>query len=706
VKQLTLRIALLWKDLGRAELYSEWKVFFYVACFAAGNMAYFASPVDVPTSISLVFIFIFVSLSLLKRLPRIYSYTCLVIVIGFAYSGARTDLIKTDFIKGNQFFSGQATVLDYENRPKGLVQLTLGQLSAASEDRIRFEKVQLYARTKVPNTLKPGDIIQFSAVLERPQGKITPNGYDFARAAFFEGIQASGFLTTSVEIVKQAPAKIWSINDARQTLASTVVKVIPGEAGGLAAALLVGRRNHLSEESVDNLRASGLAHMLAISGLHMGLFVGAAFFVFEFVFLFVPIASPRLNSRKLAALCAWIVAAGYLLLSGMSVATVRAFVIASIAIAAILLDRRVVSLRSIAVAALLILILSPDAILSAGFQMSFAATIALVSVYEALNDKRRAYYETNEKMPDIGDTQGRLILKKIGMFILYTSLTTIIAQLAILPISLFHFQSVAVLGLLSNLVAVPVLLFIVVPFGFLSLFLAIFNLEWLPLPVLEWGLNQILLVAAYVADIEWSQIYVLPQYSYALFFAFAVGCLLTLVRRSYMLTGTALSLYLVLPFISNLPEPSIILSKSGRSLAYKNMDGEIIFHGLRQNGVLAESYKKQWAHPPKYRASRGKRACDDYACLYKVSNDEIIANIQYFPALYEECETADYVLIPTRWKRYCKGAAKVILKERLEKEGPLFIYKNDGYKNEGYKKDRESQYLWVNSAKVQRRWSP
>jgi competence protein ComEC len=666
-------------------------------CFALGISVYYNTPAAIPASVPLTLAFSFAALFFTSgKFHNIFISASLVFTCGLSYSAVRTDFIDNQFIEKNSFFTGQAIVVDVEERSTGFTRLTLEDLIPQNKDAKQYTRVRLFARTEIPRYLLAGDRVKFSAVLERPQGKITPNGYDFARAAFFDGIQATGYVTTPVTIMVAEEKPGFSVNALRQSLAAKVIEVIPGQAGALAAALLVGRRSHLSADSVDNLRASGLAHMLAISGLHMGLFVGAAFFVFEFVLLFVPIRSPYMNSRKLAAIFAWFAALGYLFLSGMSTATIRAFIIVSIAIAAILLDRRVVSLRSIALAALSILLINPHSVLSAGFQMSFAATIALVSFYEMLNERRQQKYEDKEEGVKSVDTGSfSTLLRKGGQFLYYTSLTTVIAQLAILPIALVHFQTVSVLGLLSNLVAVPILLFIVVPFGALTAFLAIFGFEWMSIPVLGWGLEQILEIASFVAGVHWAQFFGKPVYEWVLPLSLISGAMLILVRNNGAISVSALLAYLILPFIAIQPSPEIIIAKSGNSIAFRDKNKDIAFYTLRQTGFQAESYKKQWGRAPYYHVVRKKRSCDDYACLYRVNNDQVIANIRYFPALAQECNQATFVIIPRRWRVYCKGAAVIIEKEKLEAEGPLFVYEED----------QGQELVWVNSLDINRRWS-
>lgn len=155
---------------------------------------------------------------------------------------------------------------------------------------------------------------------------------------------------------------------------------IPGETGGFAAAITAGDRSGVGEQTLTALRQSNLAHLLAISGLHMGLLTGFVFAAVRVLFCLVPPVALRWPVKKLAALAALAAGAGYLMLSGGNVATERAFVMVAVMLGAVLLNRRAITLRAVAVAALIVLLRRPESLLSPGFQMSFAATAALVAV--------------------------------------------------------------------------------------------------------------------------------------------------------------------------------------------------------------------------------------------------------------------------------------------------------------------------------------
>ena len=215
------------------------------------------------------------------------------------------------------------------------------------------------------------------------------------------------------------------------------------------------------------MRDSGLAHLLAISGLHIGLVAGLIFFLVRLALACVEPIALRYPIKKIAAGVAVTGAFGYLVISGATLPTQRAFVMVSIVMAAVMLDRTAISLRLVALAAGIILILSPEALLSASFQMSFAAVIALVAVYEYAAPRTAAWRE-----------RGGILSSRIAMFVAATILTTVVASLATAPFAIYHFNRVALFGLLANMLAVPMMAMWIMPTGLLSMLLMPLGLEW------------------------------------------------------------------------------------------------------------------------------------------------------------------------------------------------------------------------------------
>ena len=329
-------------------------------------------------------------------------------------------------------------------------------------------------------TPRPGLRVMTTAHLLPPSGPAEPGGFDFRRHAWFQGIGAVGY--TRVPLLTIAEAGGWQpMFRARMALAGRVRDRLPGEPGAFAAAIMAGDRSAMAQDTLETLRTTNLAHLLAISGLHMGLLVGFVFAAFRLGLAAVPRIGLRLPAKKLSAALALVVAAGYLGLSGGNVATERAFVMAAVVLVAVMLDRRAISLRSVALAATILLVWQPEALLGPGFQMSFAATTALVAVYRLIRDA--------------GLPLGPRWLRPVSA----VAITSVVAGLATAPLAAAHFNLWSSYGLLANLPSMPLMGLVVMPAAVVSAMLMPLGLDGIPLWVMGRGLAAILWIAESVA---------------------------------------------------------------------------------------------------------------------------------------------------------------------------------------------------------------
>ena len=331
-----------------------------------------------------------------------------------------------------------------------------------------------------------GAIVILTGHLSPPQGPAEPGGFDFRRKAWFERLGAVGY-TRSPVLVLSPPTPgnaVLKIRKLRQDYSHAIQNAVPGEAGAFAAAIMTGDRSAISTETMENLRRSNLAHLLAISGLHMGLLTAFVFGSLRYGLALLPFLALRLPVKKISAVAALCVATGYLLLSGGSIATVRAYIMVAVMLTAVCFDRRALTLRAVAVAALIVLVLYPQSLIGPGFQMSFAATTALVAVFGALQN-----WQT-WKIP------------KALRPVLALLVSSAIAGVATAPIAAAHFNQIAQYGLLANLLTVPMMGSVVIPSAVVALLLTPFGLSWVGFVVMRLGIKWILAVANWVANLE------------------------------------------------------------------------------------------------------------------------------------------------------------------------------------------------------------
>jgi len=302
----------------------------------------------------------------------------------------------------------------------------------------------------------PGSSIRVTTLLDPPPGPAAPDAYDFARDAWYEGIGGVGLAMRTPEFVTLGAPPLGlrleiAVNALRWRVATHLAHQIrevlgdeDGGAAGLAVAVTTSHQDWLGATYRDDLRGSGLAHMLAIAGLHTAALSGFAFFAFRLAIAAWPWLALRIPAKKVAAAAALLVVAGYLVLSGAHPPARRAAITASVAFVAMLVDRRAVSLHSLAVAAMIILLMEPEVVVQPGFEMSFCATASLVALAEIW--PRSA--ERAEGLP-----WPLAILQGARRWIVAMAIVSLVAGAATGPFAIQHFNRVANYGVFANLTA-------------------------------------------------------------------------------------------------------------------------------------------------------------------------------------------------------------------------------------------------------------
>jgi competence protein ComEC len=358
-----------------------------------------------------------------------------------------------------------------------------------------------YVRVSVSaaGVLTPGRAARCLAVLGPPAGPMAPGGYDFARRAYFERLAATGFAFGRCRPVSFEAPPSWldrqrlRLAAARSDLSAAIVEAAPGRGGAIAAALVTGDRSSVDQDTNDALRDSGLGHLLSVSGIHMGVVGGLIFALVLRVLSLAPPIALRWPVKKIAAIAALATLAAYLVVSGGSVPALRAFVMACVAFGAIVIDRPAISMRGLALAAAIVTLVFPESVLEPGFQMSFAATMALVALFEM-----RQRREQEPALPTPGPLIGALqvISNGIGGVLLIS----LVAGLATDPFAIYHFQRFALYSLPANLIAAPIMSFLVAPLAAGAAALAPFGLAGPALELMASALDLVAAVAAIFGD--------------------------------------------------------------------------------------------------------------------------------------------------------------------------------------------------------------
>ncbi|WP_085307953.1 ComEC/Rec2 family competence protein [Planktotalea arctica] len=469
------------------------------------------------------------------------------LALGFSVAGWRTQSIAAPVLDWRYYGPVEGRVIGLDRSGSGALRVTLDQVTlgrrgaARTPERVRLSLFGSDAEARP----RAGARVMTTAHLSPPSGPAEPHGFDFQRHAWFGQLGGVGYARVPLLLATPPEAGV-NFFSIRLALSERVQRHLSGQTGAFAAALMTGDRSGLSQETLQNLRHSNLAHLLAISGLHMGLLAGFVFGALRIGLSFIPALAVGGAVKKLAALGALAAAAGYLGLSGGSVATERAFVMAAVTLGAVMLERRAISLRSVAVAALIILLRRPEAVTGPGFQMSFAATTALVVIFTTLSARN----------------MGRKPSSPVFNLVFGTVVSSGVAGLATLPIAAAHFNLISHYGLIANLVSVPLMGVMVIPLAVLAVCLIPLGLDWIPLKIMGLGLDWILSVAGEVSG--WpgavSKIPAPPDWA---FFALCLGLLIVaLMVTRVRFIGLAPIAAALLGWVT-VERPDVLISDTG-----------------------------------------------------------------------------------------------------------------------------------------------
>ena len=579
------------------------------------------------------------------------------IALGALTAQTRTTSLVYETIGQPYFASVTGTVADIQVRAERGPRIVMEELDidndrhAGTPNRVR---ISLLNRDRSPEL---GDRIQVRARLSPVPGPVLPGGYDPRRAAFFQGVGGSGFavepwtLALPSTDLGNSRSVTYKIAGLRRVIANRIRAADDGRSGAVATALLVGERGYLPNDLVDDLRNAGLAHILAISGLHMALFSGTVFFLLRAALSLSPSLALTQPIKKWSASIAIIAGFGYLMISGGNVSTYRAFIMTAIMFGAVLVDRPAISLRNLAIAALSILAFEPESIVEPGFQMSFAAVMALVAFYEWWRSRDRKSLANHST-----GLAGRAI-RTVGRYVGSIALTTIIAGLATAPIAAFHFNHAALYSVAANLAAMPILAFVVMPAGLLSLSAMPFGLESIPLAAMGVGTNRIIDIAGFVSGLEGSHL-TLPSMHWTAFLVLMVGMIWTcLWHRNWRWIGIGIAVAAWPVSLAGQVNFDVLVNQSGKMVAVRDGAGALRISARQINQYVLDQWLEIDGTSP-HDASGLKEgpSCDETACIMRTQTNLQVAHVRDYSAFAEECRKDVIIITPLYAPTGCSAA--------------------------------------------------
>jgi len=576
------------------------------------------------------------------------------IALGFSLSQIRSHIAGTPMIeKETRLVKIEATLAHMEDQggKKGK-QILLEDLAIEKWTPDQTPKsVRLTARTKMDEGIEVGDRISLLAKLSPPAQPVMPGTYDYARHFYFEGIGGLGFAVSRIYLVEHRESIIPKLDKVRQNVSKVIKENTSGPSQGIVVALMTGERAAIDDQDWQALRASGLAHIISISGLHVAMVAAPVFFIVRFFLSMISALALRFDIKKISAFVALIVCSAYVGFVVPSVPTTRALLMTGVALIAIMLDRSPFSLRLIGFSAILVLVISPESIWSASFQMSFAAVTALVAVAEWM---RPIWLKQNR---DAG------WIKKIMLYLSGAILTSFVASLATAPFVWYHFQQMASYSVLGNMLAMPLSGIIIMPMMLISYVLIPFGIAGYSLQMMTIGVDWLLEVARFVQDLPGALITGEMSPPAFLYLCSLSGLIFILFKGKWKFISLPF-LAFALIFLMIEKTPDILISQTGKIIMVK--DGQTSWVStIRKERFI----RNQWLQHlgiatqnpfPKegqvILTTQDKITCDQSLCRIIAAGTKISFGESY-DALQKDCDWAD-ILVTSKWlgKKFCPHA--------------------------------------------------
>lgn len=447
-----------------------------------------------------------------------------------------------------------------------------------------------------------GDCVEMVARVQPLAKAVLPGGYQFDRKNFYDGYSGSGYALSPVyrtDCPQDCQPVRTGLDSWRQKINRRIFKILPPDEAAIAAALITGERTLIPQRLTNQYRDSGLAHFLSISGLHMSMIAGLMFFLVRLILVCFPAVSLRFDSKKIAAVSAVVISAVYLGLSGAEVPAVRAFIMTFIVLLGVLFNRRAISMYTIAVAAMIILVAFPHALVGASFQMSFAAVVCLVAFYERYAGALSRFLDRSA---------GNALIRGVKILLLYfvgVLVSDLVASLATLPFAVYHFNRIALYTSLANLSAAPLIGFVIMPFVLLSLLAMPFGLEQYPLRLVGFGLGEVNRITDWVSSLDGASYLVVSEPLWGLLLIVFGGLWLCIWQGKIRRFGW-LGIVIGLLSIGTVTKPDVLISADAGVIALKDNHDRLVVLPSRGKNFIKQQWLEKTASKPLSKAENEK----------------------------------------------------------------------------------------------------
>jgi competence protein ComEC len=661
--------------------------------FGTGIAFYFAADHEPVLSVAAAAAIVLCAAAFLLRRQKVFPAAVMIAAVaaGFAVAAWKTARVAHGVLARPMYsvsLSGFVETRDIRERTDRFVLRVVTMESPRGLTKL--ERVRLSVRKGTAPAV--GSFVELKARLQPPLAPLRPGSYDFGRDMYFAGIGASGFAMGAIKSVEPPGSGGLSLRYAatmqglRDAIDTRIRTALEGDRRAIATALLTGRRDAITAPVNDAMFISGLGHVLSISGYHMAVVAGVVFFAVRALLALIPQLTVGFPIKKWSAAAALAAAAFYLLLSGAEVATQRSFFMTAVVLIAVMVDRRAVTFRTLAVAAMIVLLIAPEALVHPSFQMSFAATLGLVALVQIGMPNLFA-------APD-NSTTARVALWG-GREVAMLALASLIAGLATMPYAAFHFHRVTPYGVLANLAAMPVVSALVMPAGLLGLVAMPFGFDGVFWQVMGWGIDWMIVVAQWVAALP-GAIGRMAAFGIGPLIAASLGIILLGLLRTPLRWLGAAALAFAVVWALVVPQPDILISADGHNVAVRGKDGRLHLMRTAKDAFLL----KEWLAADADARQGGDASlgdgvsCDEAGCVVQMADGGFVTLALRADALADDCERAALVVTARQAPAACP--APVIDQERLRRQGAMALRRT----RNGFAADA------VKPKAIDRPWSP
>jgi competence protein ComEC len=645
--------------------------------FGTGIAFYFAADHEPVLTVAAITALGLVAAAVLLRRQKIFPIAVMIAAVaaGFAIATWKTARVAHGVLARPMYsvsVTGFVETRDIRERTDRFVLRVASMESPRGQTKL--ERVRLSVRKGTAPAV--GSFVELKARLQPPLAPLRPGSYDFGRDMYFAGIGASGFVTGTIKTVDPPDSGGLSLRYAafmqglRDAIDARIRTALDGDRRAIATALLTGRRDAISAPVNDAMFISGLGHVLSISGYHMAVVAGVVFFAVRALLALIPRLTVGFPIKKWSAAAALVAAAFYLLLSGAEVATQRSFFMTAVVLIAIMVDRRAVTFRTLAVAAMIVLGIAPEALVHPSFQMSFAATLGLVALVQI-------------GMPHLFAAPDNSATARVALWggreIAMLALASLVAGLATTPYAAFHFHRVTPYGVLANLAAMPVVSALVMPAGLLGLVAMPFGFDGVFWWLMGVGIDWMIVVTKWVAGLP-GAIGRMAAFGIGPLIAASLGIILLGLLRTPLRWSGAAVLGLAVVWALAVPQPDILISGDGHSIGVRGRDGRMHLMRTAKDTFL----QKEWLAADADARQAGDASlgegvsCDEAGCVAQLADGALVALTLRPEALADDCAQAALVVTARQAPPAC--GALVVDQERLRRQGAMALRRaRDGF---------------------------